>query len=340
MKTVSFIIPAYNAEKTIEKAITSILNQDDSDVEFEIIVVDDGSTDNTGNIVQKYKGIVRYIKKENGGVSSARNLGAKYARGDYYIFLDADDYISKNLLHDIQKYIEIGADLIKWSPYIVDNNGDKIYNKNNNVNDNINNKKNNLKDLFIKNKKSNKENITNQNKEEAIFTNGEGGFNILYGKDPLMCCVWNYAIDKNIFIPFPIGRYHEDFAVMPLIILNSKKMCITEHYEYYYVQTDSSIMRNNDEEKEKEKLQDILDCYDDLINKIEEYNISDETKENYKIFITNSLIVKLNDDLSKENKEYFIKELKKRNVIGNLKNRNIKEFFKKTYMTFYINYFS
>ena len=46
--------------------------------------------------------------------------------------------------------------------------------------------------------------------KEAIFTNGEGGFNILYGTDPLMDCLWNYAISKDIFIPFPEGRYHED----------------------------------------------------------------------------------------------------------------------------------
>ena len=75
MNTVSFIIPAYNSEKTIEKTISSILNQDDSDVEFEIIVVDDGSTDNTGDIIRKYERTVRYIKTENNGVASARNTG-------------------------------------------------------------------------------------------------------------------------------------------------------------------------------------------------------------------------------------------------------------------------
>lgn len=326
MGTVSFIIPSYNAEKTVEKAITSILNQDDSDVEFEIIVVDDGSTDNTASVLSKYKGIVRYIKKENGGLSSARNMGAKYARGDYYIFVDADDYVSQSLLSDMQKYIELGADLIKWSPILVDVNGNKIEE---------NSKKSGIIKGILKNNKIEKTNTPN--KEEAIFTDGEGAFNILYGTDKLMSCVWNYAIAKEIFVPFPEGRYHEDFAVMPLILLNSKRTCLTEHYEYYYVQTSDSLMRNDDEEKEKQKLSDILLNYDDLIGKINDYDISDETLENFKIYLTNSLIVKLNDDLTDENRNYYIRELKKRNVVDNLKNRNIKEFLKKSYMNLYIN---
>ncbi len=327
MRTVSFIIPAYNAEKTVEKAITSILNQDDSDVEFEIIVVDDGSTDKTAEVLSKYKGIVRYIKKENGGLSSARNLGAKYARGDYYIFVDSDDYVSQTLLSDMQKYIELGADLIKWSAILVDINGNKIEENSSKVG---------ILKGFLKNNRNEKQ--INPNKEEAIFTDGEGAFNLLYGTDKLMSCVWNYAISKEIFVPFPEGRYHEDFAVMPLILLNSKRTCLTEHYEYYYVQTPDSIMRADDEEKEKQKLSDILLNYDDLMEKIEKYDISEETLENFKIYLTNSLIVKLNDDLTEENRKYFIKELKKRDVVSNLKNRNIKELLKKAYMSMYINF--
>ena len=186
MNTVSFIIPAYNSEKTIEKTISSILNQDDSDVEFEIIVVDDGSTDNTGDIIRKYERTVRYIKTDNNGVASARNTGVKYARGDYYIFVDSDDYVSQSLLSDMQKYIEIGADLIKWSPILVDEDGNKINE----------NSENFLKKLINTKFKSDDEDIKNPNKEEAIFTNGEGGFNILYGTDPLMDCFRSNAFDN------------------------------------------------------------------------------------------------------------------------------------------------
>ena len=113
-------------------------------------------------------------------------------------------------------------------------------------------------------------------------------------------------------------------------------MCITEHYEYYYVQTAKSIMRGNNEEEEKRKLKDLLANYDDLIEEIEGYDISEETYENVKIFATNSLLIKINE-LSKENKEYFIKELKRRNVASNLKSRNIKQFLKKIYINLYIN---
>ena len=74
------------------------------------------------------------------------------------------------------------------------------------------------------------------------------------------------------------------------------------------------------------------------MEEIKKYNISEETLENFKIYLTNSLIVKLNDDLTDENRKYFIKELKKRDVVSNLKNRNIKEFLKKAYMSMYINF--
>ena len=90
--TVSVIIPTYNRANLIEKAIKSVLKQIYKD--FEIIVVDDGSTDNTGEIIRGFKDKrVRYIKKykENKGSSVARNIGIKVARGKYIAFLDSDD---------------------------------------------------------------------------------------------------------------------------------------------------------------------------------------------------------------------------------------------------------
>lgn len=94
---VSFIVPAYNAEKYIEKCIRSILGQTHKNIE--VIIVNDGSTDNTQNITEELAGedsriIVRNI--ENGGVSNARNIGISLSSGDYIAFVDADDYISED----------------------------------------------------------------------------------------------------------------------------------------------------------------------------------------------------------------------------------------------------
>ena len=94
---ISIIVPIYNAQKTIERCIDSILNQDFSD--FELILIDDGSKDNSGKICDTYAGKdqrVRVIHKENSGASASRNLALREAKGEYLQFLDADDWITPN----------------------------------------------------------------------------------------------------------------------------------------------------------------------------------------------------------------------------------------------------
>lgn len=107
-KDFSIIIPAYNAEKTIKYCLDSIFNESVIDLDFEVIVVNDGSRDNTSKILKEYIPSDRLviIDKENGGVSSARNRGLKCARGKYVYFLDADDTIFMEALIDAVKLME------------------------------------------------------------------------------------------------------------------------------------------------------------------------------------------------------------------------------------------
>ena len=92
MKDFSIIVPAYNVEKYIEKCIDSILNQ--SYKNYEVIVINDGSTDNTLNILnKKYKDKVKIYSKENGGLSSARNYGVLKSSSKYILFVDSDDWL-------------------------------------------------------------------------------------------------------------------------------------------------------------------------------------------------------------------------------------------------------
>lgn len=104
-KSISIIIPVYNGEKYISRMIDSILEQSHKD--YELIVINDGSKDNTANIISKYDSLdnVTIINKENTGVSDTRNKGLEKANGKYVIFLDADDYIEKEFLQKLYNQI-------------------------------------------------------------------------------------------------------------------------------------------------------------------------------------------------------------------------------------------
>src|SRR5690349_3602213 len=89
MPKVSVIIPTYNRAQFIARAVDSVLEQTYKD--FEIIVIDDGSSDNTQEILKAYEGKIRYVYQQNKGISAARNRGIQEAKGEYIAFLDSDD---------------------------------------------------------------------------------------------------------------------------------------------------------------------------------------------------------------------------------------------------------
>lgn len=102
MPKISVIVPVYNVEKYLNRCVDSILNQTFED--FELILVNDGSPDNCGNICDEYAqkdNRVKVIHKKNGGVSSARNVGIDIAQGEYIMFVDSDDWINENMLNDM-----------------------------------------------------------------------------------------------------------------------------------------------------------------------------------------------------------------------------------------------
>lgn len=104
---ISIIVPVYNSRDTLERCIDSILNQ--TFQYFELIIVDDGSVDDSWSIINQYsEKDVRIIplSKENGGVGSARNMGIESAHGEYVCFVDSDDYVSSHYLEDLVNCIE------------------------------------------------------------------------------------------------------------------------------------------------------------------------------------------------------------------------------------------
>lgn len=123
MPIISIIIPVYNVQDYINITLNSLLAQEDKD--FEIIIVNDGSTDNTLNVVEEIMGKseikdYKIIDKPNGGVSAARNAGILESTGEYIYFLDGDDYISNDMISTVKSHIkDKGSDVIAWGYNVV-----------------------------------------------------------------------------------------------------------------------------------------------------------------------------------------------------------------------------
>ena len=122
---VSVIIPTYNRAYVIKKSIDSVLSQTYSD--FELIIVDDGSTDNTKDIIEAYKDSrIKYVYQENSGACAARNNGVLLAKGEYIAFHDSDDtWLPDKLEKQIQAINETGADIVSCQMITHDENGKK-----------------------------------------------------------------------------------------------------------------------------------------------------------------------------------------------------------------------
>jgi len=104
-KSVSIILPSYNAEKYISESIKSVLCQTHKDLE--LIIINDGSTDNTEKIIQSFSDLrITYIRQENKGVSAARNVGLAQMKGNYFCFLDADDLLPPRSIEDRLKVFQ------------------------------------------------------------------------------------------------------------------------------------------------------------------------------------------------------------------------------------------
>ena len=311
MPKISVIIPVYNTEKYIENCLNSVKNQTMKD--FEIILVNDGSTDNSENFIKKWidnnKGInVSYFYKENGGLSSARNYGISKATGKYIMLLDSDDYIDKNLFKELEKYIDDEIDLIKFKMVKV----------------------NETKEVLTK--------VTGPVFEKCT---GEEAFERLAGNDDFLevACIYlyqrKYFIDNN-FLYNTKNKYHEDFGLTPLVIINAKTVVSTDVYGYYYMQTENSIMRNDNYDKTVQKAYDVLAHYDNMLNKLGGYDISDKTKWLIKRYYTNSLLLKTQELRNKEKKKY-LKEIRTRKVYKNIKPVNFKQLIKRIVLMFSIN---
>ena len=294
----SFIVPVYNTEKYLKKCLDSLVNQTYKD--FEIIVVNDGSTDKSSNIIskyqKKYKNII-VIDKENEGLSMARNRGVQKSSGKYIIFVDSDDYVSNKLLEEVDKKID-DSDILRFQIATEDEEYTKI----------------------------------NEYHEE--------GFESMCGYDAFkylssyhfVVPAWCYVIRKNYYIEnkfsFKKGVYHEDFGLIPYVIYKARKVKSIDFIGYYYIQRNGSIMNNNDYKKTVKKAFDMLEQYKTMRLFAKNINRKNNLDDYFLSYISNSVIVKARE-LKKDEKKVYINELKKLNVFdGVLVNTRIRRFKK------------
>ena len=307
---VSIIVPIYNVEKQLRKCIESLIKQETEQIKLQIILVNDGSTDNSGEIAkeysEKYNDKILYLEKENGGLSDARNYGVKYANGDYISFVDSDDYIDSLIYDKLLPYMQENYDMVK---------------------------------IKIAKVKESGEVIEKNYSPEFVDKTGEEAFEILYKSDVMTEVAWGYIYRREFYIKnkfqFAKGLYHEDFGLIPLIILKASKVASKDIGYYNYVQTENSITRGKNS-KIVQRANDLITHYDNMINKIAEYDISNKSKENIKIYYTNCIILEANNLEGKDRKAY-IKEIRKRKMEKNIKVRNIKQFLKRIILNLNIN---
>lgn len=305
MSKVSIIIPVYNTGKHLRRCLDSVTNQTVKDIE--IVIINDGSTDNSESIINEYtkkeKSLIKYYSKENEGVAKTRNLAIEKANSDYILFVDSDDYIDENLIEKLMPYIKEDIDIIKFKLKRVDEKGNVI------------------------------ENVDGPTFEK---TTGSEAFNKLYSQDVLIDSPCVYLIKRKLFTDnnFEFKRtYHEDYGLIPLIILKAQSFVSISDYLYYYVQAEDSITRNENYDKTIKKFNDAIFHFDNAMCEIDKMDLNKETKENAKIFYTNAIILKINE-LKEEDKSKYIKLLKDRKVYKNIKPRNIKQLIKRIILKF------
>ena len=280
MPKFSIIIPVYNVEKYIKKCVDSVFNQTFKD--YEVIVVNDGTPDKSMELIKDYD--VTIINQKNQGLSSARNNAVKKAKGDYIIFLDSDDYWRKDLLKEINKSLKNNPDVVRFQ----------------------------IQEIF--------------EDQDGILEHKEKGFEGLNGVDAFntICNyhylenAWCYAIKRKYFeknkFEFKKGKIHEDFGLLPLVIIKADIVNSIEYIGYNYLQRKTSIMGNKSYEKTIKKVSDMFEHYKFLINEIDKTNIDSKV---FKSFVANSTILKICELKGKEYKE-FKRKLKEEKVYDNL----------------------
>lgn len=292
----SIIIPVYNTEKYLSRCIESVLNQTYED--YELIIVNDGSTDNSKNIIKEYKekypNKIIQVNKKNGGLSDARNKGVKKAKGEYILFLDSDDSFQPGLLKTLSTKTKDSPDLIRFQIKEVCNDKVCMYRE--------------LPFETVKGDTAFKKIVKYHYVENAC------------------CYAYRTKFYKENRFEFEIGKYHEDYGLIPVIIMKAAKVKSIGYIGYNYMIRENSIMTSDDYEKIKKKVDDFVYLYNKNINLLDEEPL--KNKDIYKSYLSNSVIIKT---LELKYHDYIVykKKLKSMHAFNNLLESDFKHKIKK-----------
>lgn len=225
----SIIIPIYNVEKYVQKTFVSIFSQYFQKENVEIIVVNDGTKDNSMSIVNEFAAKfdnLRIINQKNQGLSVARNTGLKAARGKYVWFVDSDDWVEKESLHFILKYLKHSEkDVLMYKIREYDEEGRIL-----------------LERSFHDNKN-----------EEQISGTDVVLYQKKYGID--ITPMQQYIIRRDFLLSnklcFVSGIYHEDKEFAPRMLINAKKVAVIPKVIYCYLRRNSGSITTDDSLLEK-----------------------------------------------------------------------------------------
>lgn len=295
----SIIVPVYNVFEYLDRCLFSIYNQ--SYDNYEVIIVNDGSKDNSQEIIDKYikkdKRFKGYIK-ENGGLSDARNYGVKYAKGEYLIFVDSDDYLDKDLLKKLSIVLKnTEYEIVRYMASTVKDDGTVL-------------RKESIREI---------NDAPLEDKIMEILNN--------YYVEP----AWLYTYQRKFYLKnkfsFPKGMIHEDFGTTLIILSKAKSIYIMNFVGYYYVQRDNSIMSHGNYSKELKKTKDFFLHH--LNNRLKfGYGKLDKMLLNYSASCTICKGRGLND---KDLDEYVI-AIKKYKIIDDIYTDTWKRKLKKIYL--------
>lgn len=278
MDLVSIIIPVYNVEKYLERCILSVLSQ--THKELELILVNDGSTDQSLQICQKYETLdkrIKLVNQKNSGASAARNTGLKCASGSYIAFIDSDDYVSKNYIKNLLLAAkEKNLDLVQCC-YVL-----------------ANDKTNSFPD------------DTYNSSDLKVITKADA-----LNQRAYKVVIWGKIYKKELFEGFQYreGSIYEDDASYYIFVDRANRIGILDEVLYYYYMAPNSVIRN----QKKNKSIAFIDIYSERIEYFKNQNKVELLDGSYARFCLVLLLFyssAVSDGTNLEDKDMFLKLFK------------------------------